>query len=141
MARQSTQEPLFAMFHTRTAHYPFVISKDGVQEDSTGVTQALWDVGRAQSFSSTDSRARTGFGKGDSTSGGLKDPLQTRVETIGQPAVDMLHKHYHDSVKRMDKDIGVLIESQKRRGRLDKTIWVLVADHGESLYDHEFMPI
>jgi len=135
--RQPTSKPIFAMFHTRTAHYPFVISKDGVDEDQTGVTQALWDVGRMQLASSSDSRARSGFGKGDETSGGAKDPLQARIEQKGQPAVDMLHKHYRDSVKRMDKDIGVLIEAQKQRGRLNKTLWVLVADHGESLYEHE----
>ena len=137
LARQPISNPIFAMFHTRTAHYPFVISTDGIEEDKTGVTQALWDVGRMSMPSSTDHRARSGFGKGDSTSGGAKDPLQARVEDIGQPAVDVIHQHYRDSVKRMDKDIGVLIEAQRQRGRLDKTLWVLVADHGESLYEHE----
>ena len=115
MMRQSPDKPLFVMFHTRTAHYPFLISTRGAREDKTGVTQALWDVGRTTSNISSDARARTGFGKGDETSGGDIDPLQTRIQDKGAPAIAMLHKHYRDSVARMDKDIAVLIETQKKR--------------------------
>ncbi|MEC7988290.1 MAG: sulfatase [Myxococcota bacterium] len=137
LAYQPADKPLFAMFHTRTAHYPFIISQDEKPNDTTGMTEALWMVGRTRVDASQDSRARSGFGKGDEQSGGLKDPIQTLVQEKGQPAIDVLHEHYRSSVKRMDKDIKAVIEAQRSRGRLDKTMWVIVADHGESLYDHK----
>jgi arylsulfatase A-like enzyme len=65
------------------------------------------------------------------------DPLQVLVQKVGAPAVKVWKQRYAESVARMDIDVALVIEALKKRGRYDKTILLLVADHGESLNDHD----
>ncbi len=135
--RQDPSEPLFLMFHSRTAHYPFVISDEGADRDTTGVHQALWDAGHTQRQAGI---AMPGDAGGTATEGAVapngQDPLKVLVDRVGDPAVQQIRRHYRDAVARADVDVRRLVEAQEQRGRLDKTIWLLVADHGESLNDH-----
>ena len=112
--QQPVDKPIFAMFHSRTAHYPFVISSEGADEDKTGMTKALWNVGKSSRQQVSESRSRTSYGTAKGRSVGLTDPVQSTVLENGQPAVTVMKKHYLEAVNRMDKDIGVLIEAQKK---------------------------
>ena len=39
---QPKTERIFAMFHTRTAHFPFVVEPPSKEEDPTGIGRLLW---------------------------------------------------------------------------------------------------
>gem|GEM_PF-735089 len=137
MAAHTGSEPLFVMLHSRTAHFPFVVSDTGAADDPTGVHQALWDAGHDQ----RQDTVLPGDAGGTSTEGAVaptgQDPLKVLVDRVGEPAVTEIRRHYRAAVARMDVDVKRLVETQERRGRMDKTIWLVVADHGESLNDHD----
>lgn len=127
--------PLFTMFHSRTAHYPFVINDDGVEEDATGVTRALWLAGRER----TADGPMPGSAGGTAQKGVVqiaKDPVQEAVRAAGAEGVEVWKRLYADAVARMDQDVGVVLKALEDSGRLDRTVVLLVADHGESLDDH-----
>jgi len=52
----------------------------------------------------------------------------------GAAATDSWRSAYAEAVRGADLDVAVIREAVQRRGR--PTLWVLVADHGESLNDH-----
>ncbi len=139
LAAHDADEPVFVMFHGRTAHFPFVLSNEGAEEDPTGITQLLWDAGQTEEAARTPS-AMPGMAGGTAQEGvvGLvgSDPLQDQVLRVGQPAVDRWRYEYGRAVTWADRDLLVVWEALEARGRLDRTVVVVVADHGESLNDH-----
>ncbi len=134
IAAQDKSQPLLAMFHTRTAHYPFVLEND--PDDPTGITQLLWDSGSI----SSKGQAMPGTAGGTAQRGVVQiagpDPVQVGVRKAGAAGVAVWKKLYAESVRRMDLDIGVMADALAARGRLDKTVIIVLADHGESLDDH-----
>ena len=140
LAEQPTDQPLFVMFHGRTAHFPFVITDEGADEDPTGIHQLLWDAGMDQE-AMRDPAAMPGMAGGTQQEGVVElvgqDPLQVRVNEVGQPAVEQWRKHYADAVTWADRDLKVVREALEARGNLDRTLLVVVADHGESINDHD----
>jgi arylsulfatase A-like enzyme len=138
LAKTPTDKPIFVEFHSRSAHFPFVITDKDADQDPTGITQLLWDAGNVTKRAA--GQAMPGMAGGTSQNGVVgfqgPDPLQVQVEKVGQPAVEMWKKRYGEAVSRMDIDVKRVLEALAARGRLDKTILVLVADHGESLSDH-----
>ena len=133
---QPKDRPVFAMLHTRTAHFPFVNSTTGMAEDRTGVRQALWNEG-AGGRTKTDGRAMPG------KAGGQRRPglvlvgelrIQKTVRNSGSSGVLEWKKAYAEAVARMDKDVAVVLDAIKERAQ--KTVIVLVADHGETLDDN-----
>ncbi|MFZ5475842.1 MAG: sulfatase [Myxococcota bacterium] len=138
ISAQPTDKPMFAMLHTRSAHFPFVIEDPSDDEDPTGVLQALWDEGKRNQ--NKPAGAMPGMAGGTAQQGVVDmggDPLQELVAKVGEPGIEVWRKAYADSVARMDLDVKAVVEAVKARGRLDRTIFVVVADHGESLYDHD----
>jgi len=137
LAEQPTDDPVFLMMHTRTAHFPFVVQPPEEGEDPTGVRQLLWEAGQAEA-QSRQQQAMPGMAGGTDQEGiveiAREDPLQTLVNRLGQPAADVWRQTYAEAVKLMDADVHALLTGVKARGR--PTIVVLVADHGESLNDH-----
>lgn len=133
-----TDRPVFAMFHSRSAHFPFVTDEPEVGADPTGILQMLWDAGN--SAAKATNQAMPGMAGGTSQQGVVQiqgpDPLQVRVSEVGQPAVDAWKAAYAASVSRMDIDVDRVLKAIEKRGNSKKTIVLLVADHGESLYDH-----
>lgn len=133
-----TDKPIFAMFHSRSAHFPFVITDKGAAEDVTGIRQMLWDAGNTQA--TAPGQAMPGMAGGTGQEGVVQmqgpDPLQVQVSKVGEPAVAVWRQTYAESVARMDIDVKRVLEAIDKRGRKDKTVLLLVADHGESLYDH-----
>ena len=140
LGEQNDEKPIFLMFHDRTAHYPFVISEEGIEEDSTGVTRVLWEAGHQNNNRKNQERVMPGMAGGTQQKGivGFQgtDPVHTLLRQGGAETMKVYTSHYRAGVQRMDYDIQKLIEAQKQRKRFDKTLWILVADHGESLGDH-----
>ena len=131
IAAQDPGVPIFAMFHSRTAHYPFVVEDD--PRDPTGVSQLLWASGGTQT-----GRAMPGTAGGTAQRGVVQiagpDPVQVGVKKAGDAGLLMWKQRYREAVARMDLDLGVIAEALAARGR--PTILVILADHGESLGDH-----
>jgi arylsulfatase A-like enzyme len=134
IAEQPADAPLFVMFHTRTAHYPFVLEDD--PDDATGVTSLLWQSG----MRTTPAGAMPGTAGGTSQRGvvevGTQDPVQEGVRAAGAAGEAVWRARYREAVARTDADLGVLADALTARGRLGRTVIVLLADHGESLGDH-----
>jgi len=140
LAKQSTDGPVFLMLHSRTAHFPFVVDLSGAEEDETGITELLYKAGRADDTVRTEEQAMPGMAGGTEQQGIVPisgpDPLQVAVNAQGLPAVLVWKQRYREAVERMDGDMAALWVALEARGRLDKTVIVVVADHGESLNDH-----
>ncbi len=134
IAAQDKTKPIFAMFHTRTAHYPFVLEEDAT--DTTGVTDLLWGAGGRH----TSTQAMPGTAGGTAQRGVValtgQDPVQMGVLAAGAPGIALWKQRYAEAVGRMDIDLAVIAAALEKRGRLDKTIVVVLADHGESINDH-----
>lgn len=131
------QQSIFTMFHTRTAHFPFVIDEDTT--DPTGISQGLWEAGRTP-VAPPSGGAMPGMAGGTSQQGVVElagvDPLQTTLQTGGPAAEAMWRQRYQEAVGRMDIDLRRVLDALEAAGREDRTIIVLVGDHGESLNDH-----
>ncbi len=138
IAQQPSDQPLFAMLHTRSAHFPFVVSEDGIDEDPTGVLRALWEEG-AQLRNGKTGGAMPGRAGAAGRAGLMvmgPHRIMSKVRSAGPAGMRAWKKAYADSVRRMDDDIAAVMRALQARGRLDKTILILVADHGESLDDN-----
>lgn len=129
-----TDRPLFAMLHTRSAHFPFVVSTEGMKDDTTGVRKALWEEGAGARDSNRAMPGRAGgqLRPGLVASGDLS--IQNTVRRSGSRGVSVWNQTYAESVARMDKDVARALEAIDQRGR--PTVIVLVGDHGETLDDN-----
>ena len=131
---QPTERPLFVMFHSRSAHYPFVVQEASAAEDPSGVLRALW---KADLDHETPQDAPgSGGGKGATIEVTPIDQLHQTMWRSGEEGPKALRQAYKESVERMDIDVGLILKAIEERGRKNKTVIVLLADHGESLYDH-----
>lgn len=135
LAAQPVDRPVFVMFHSRTAHFPFVLEPPEAGTDPTGVLQGLWDAGNARS---APTQAMPGAAGGTAQRGVVAlagpDPLQVLMNRAGAEGDAAWRRAYADAVARMDIDVGVVLDAVAARGR--PTVVALVADHGESLNDH-----
>lgn len=138
LSTRTGDKPVFTMFHTRTAHFPFVISDEGADEDPTLVTKMLWEAGMVQT---TAGQAMPGMAGGTAQQGVVEivgpDPLQVQVQKVGEPAVKVWRQRYAEAVARMDIDLARVVEALEASGRLDRTVVVVLGDHGESINDHD----
>ncbi len=131
---QAKDQPIFAMLHTRAAHFPFVIEDD--PSDETGVTSLLWGAGGAQAGGQAMPGTAGGTAQRGVVSDGGPDPVQVGVRAAGDAGIAMWKRRYAEGLRRLDADVAVIAAALKARGRLDKTIVLVLADHGESLNDH-----
>ena len=141
LEEQAPDQRVFAMLHTRTAHFPFVVRPPAQGEDPTGIWAALW--GDDLNPQATASQ-RPGVSGGTRVQGvGVdKGPnnLRDTLRRSGSDGLKVWQAHYAESMTRLDHDIRAVIDVLKRTGRWDKTILIAVADHGESLGEHgEFL--
>jgi arylsulfatase len=139
LEKQSTDKPIFLMLHTRTAHFPFVVDPPEEESDPTKMKELLWEAGR-QGANTRAEQAMPGMAGGTAQQGIVQierqDPLQTQVNALGAPAVAVWAEEYAKAVTRMDSDVSSLLNALEARGRMERTLFVLVADHGESLNEH-----
>ena len=66
----------------------------------------------------------------------FKLPSLAKDATLGERS--LFTAAYDGGIESLDFEIGRLFEELQRRGRLDQTLVVIVADHGEALTDHGF---
>ena len=132
------EQPVFLMLHTRTAHFPFVVDPPEDGEDPTGMRQLLWEAGQAEAVGRED-QAMPGMAGGTAQEGVVEivrqDPLQVRVNRGRRTRLHRGARRTLRPFASMDDDVATLMEAITQRGR--PTMVVLVADHGESLNDHE----
>ncbi len=138
IASAPASQRIFAMFHTRTAHFPFVVAPPKPGGDPTGIGAALW----GDDLSPTSSDAvRPGVSGGTATQGvGVSqgpNALQNALRRSGPEGLAAWRGYYAQSMGRLDADIAAVLDVLERTGRLDKTILIVVADHGESLGEHQ----
>ena len=129
--------PFFLMFHSRTAHFPFVIENTTEENDPTGLRRMLFEAGKPTG--QTQQKAMPGMAGGQINQGvspGTRDPLQILVDQKGEVVVEVWKETYREAVERMDGDLFPLLEIMDRHQLWNNTIVVVVADHGESLNDH-----
>jgi arylsulfatase A-like enzyme len=86
-------------------------------------------------------QAATGqaFGHAGAINAGLRGPLRALVGNVsGQPGPEDLHlaNLYSGEMSFMDKALGDLLEGLRKRGILDETLVVVIADHGETFWEH-----
>lgn len=64
--------------------------------------------------------------------------LQDPAEGIPFPASEQAHvrDHYDGSVAYADLQVGLLLQGLQDRGLLDRSLVILVGDHGEDLFEH-----
>ncbi len=135
LGEQPTDQPLFLMFHSRTAHYPFLVSDADLDSDPTGIRRLLWDSAGGKPVGA--GQAMPGMAGGTQVQGVVDsgpDPLLTAMAEGGAAATASWRSAYAEAVRGADLDVAVINDAVQRRGR--PTLWILVADHGESLSDH-----
>jgi arylsulfatase A-like enzyme len=64
------------------------------------------------------------------------DPIMTKPIALTARDVQHLNALYDAAVTGSDRSSGSLLDGLKAAGRLDKTIVLFAADHGEELYQH-----
>jgi arylsulfatase A-like enzyme len=64
------------------------------------------------------------------------DPVMTKPIVLSDRDVQHLNALYDAAVQGSDRSIGALLDGLKAAGRLDRTIVIFAADHGEELYQH-----
>jgi len=64
---------------------------------------------------------------------------QRQVPEYQQSDLEHLVDLYDDEIRYFDGEFGVLVADLDNRGLLDRTIVVLVADHGEQFLEHGYM--
>jgi choline-sulfatase len=64
------------------------------------------------------------------------DPVMTKPIALTDRDVQHLNALYDAAVQGSDRSIGALLDGLKAAGRLDRTIVIFAADHGEELYQH-----
>ena len=132
---QPTDQPVFALLHTRSAHYPFVLTPPEAGQDPTGVRAVLWE--EPVEGERGDLRPGTAGAEAVALAASAKgDPVQAVVREAGAAGIAEWKAAYAESVARMDADVAAALQAQRDRGRLDQTVVVVVADHGESLGDN-----
>ena len=134
---QPKTERIFAMFHTRTAHFPFVVEPPSKEADPTGIGRLLW----GDDLMPDDYEQRPGVAGGTAVQGvGVSanpNDLRDALRRSGRAGLDEWRRYYAESMTRLDADLGAVMDVLERTGRLDKTILIVVADHGESLGEHQ----
>lgn len=82
----------------------------------------------------------TGRLKGTPLTGSLRpladEILEHRGTSIGEADRVTLDRLYNDGIRYLDKHLARLLAILEKRGLLQKTIIVVMADHGEEILDH-----
>ena len=66
----------------------------------------------------------------------LLDPVMTQPIGLNARDVQHLNALYDAAVQGSDHSVGALLDGLKAAGRLERTVVIFTADHGEELYQH-----
>ena len=100
---------------------------------------AFLNLNDAHSPSEVPDRSTAGFGLRPATNWDrltLRHWNSLNKATLSREHVRMLVDGYDDCLAFLDRQLGLLLEELKARGRLEHTLVILTADHGEHLGDH-----
>lgn len=126
-------EPFFLYVHTLEPHSPYFSSPDVIQrfgeyrKDELGEAVRLLREYRQQARKDA---IRLRLGKEDDLA------AQEAVLAALQGNVDGLNLLYNASVFRADRALGEVVDLLQERGLFERTVFLLVSDHGEEFSDH-----
>lgn len=112
LPKENGGKPFFLWVHLFGAHPPYYNGGDLARELDPGYTGTLgpkkWQL----------------------------DPVMTKPVALTPRDVQHLDALYDAAVTGSDRSSGALLDALRAAGRLDKTVIVFAADHGEELYQH-----
>lgn len=129
-----SERPQFLYLHSTEPHFPYRAPDEYTQHYqevprrvSRGVRK---DIMQMRSLSRQDFEDGLPLGTTD-TDAGQKDAIDSLAGK--QKIIDAL---YNSGVAWADGNVGAVVKLLKERGMWDETLFILVSDHGEELYDH-----
>ena len=107
------QKPFFLMFHSRTAHFPFVIQNATEEEDPTNMRRIsyMMQESRVVKIQTKQCPGMAGGQVNQGVSHRNRDPLQIRVDEEGDKVVDVWKATYREAVQRMDGDLSPFLKN------------------------------
>jgi len=65
--------------------------------------------------------------------------IMDRRRSVSEAELAHLHATYDGSIRYLDHHLGLLLESLRRRGLYEKSLIVIVSDHGEYFGEHQLL--
>ncbi|HJM56364.1 MAG TPA: sulfatase [Planctomycetota bacterium] len=132
---------LFMFVHYFDTHAPYAPPEPFAKPFLAPGASATSDMRLVDEAVCAQQQAVTGqaFGHAGAINAGLRGPLRALVGNVsGRPGpVDAhLAALYAGEMSFMDKALGDLLDGLGERGILDETLVILVADHGETFWEH-----
>jgi arylsulfatase A-like enzyme len=106
------KRPFLLWVHLFGAHPPYYNGGDGAERLDPGYTGPLGPRKR------------------------LLDPVMTQPIGLNERDVRHLDALYDAAVQGSDRSVGALLDGLRAAGRLERTVVIFTADHGEELYQH-----
>ncbi len=131
--------PFFAFVHSNDAHFPYRCgARRDVPMDSpaydTTLERALWDLFDNPERLRPDPDAAPGPphppADGDADGEGGEPPGPPR---LSDDVEALLVEQYDECIAAADSGVGTLMEALRQRGKLEDTLLIVAADHGETL--------
>lgn len=120
---KTLEEPFYGIIHLMDTHAPYIPDNDIVDRlletkeyENTPLTELL------DRFSGAPREEQ------------LRNTVYVNPEKLGTAK---LKARYDGSVVEADKKVGAIVEALKNTGQFSDTLLTIVADHGESLDEHE----
>lgn len=79
---------------------------------------------------------KVGAGEADYVPPSLAKVMRDTAAQIPESAWTEYRRHFYAMVSNADHNVGRIVEAVEKAGRFDNTIFVLTADHGDHLGDH-----
>ncbi|RMF82663.1 MAG: DUF229 domain-containing protein [Chloroflexi bacterium] len=115
------EEPLFTFVNLMGAHLPYKPQQDTINR----LAPELRDDKRAYNF----------IRRFNSDAARWASPLERPFEAWERAALDGF---YDAEIAQQDYHLGRLLQALKKSGRMDNTLIIIVADHGEGHGDHNY---
>jgi arylsulfatase A-like enzyme len=58
--------------------------------------------------------------------------------SVTREDIEQIHALYDSGIRAMDDAVGSIVAHLEKRGELENTIVIILSDHGENLYEHEY---
>jgi arylsulfatase A-like enzyme len=111
---QKRQEPFFLFMHLEYTHFPYPRVKFQKTKGKIGKNEILKNI-KTQS---------------------QKEYIKKRFEDINLDYLEQIKTKYDSAIKETDEQIGRLYSLLRKTKLWDNTIFILLADHGDSLGEH-----
>ena len=126
--------PFYAFIHLMDTHIPYEPDPDLVKEYLNRFeysTQSFndWTDPASAGIFSQEFRRRIKDGK-------YPEIAKKYYYTDGEPTSAVVDAHYDATVHEADQRVGRILDALKERDQLDETVFIVLADHGESLTEH-----